>query len=231
MLSKYEESLIELIDEVYAFGKLDKEALNLVHAALKEKSLDKAEEARRLLKNNHKANAKIDMNAITILALYAPEASDLRCVVSIIKIAAELSRIGDYIKTHAKNVREQIAGYEEPDEEDKENNVVSLIDDTKDSFYKSTAQALSLALEAIKETDSDRLNNLARKISVEESKCDDFVSILAQSMISKICSYPDHADDLVVMLHIMRKLERISDRSVNIVKLARYALEGGKLKL
>ena len=229
MLTKYQEALNGLVNEVYAFGKLDAEALSLVHNALDEQNMEKAERARRLLKGNHKANARIDMNAIRILALFTPEASDLRRVVSIIKIAGEFSRIGDYIKTHAKNVREQIAGHEKPDtgEED----LLPLMDDTRDSFYRSTMEALSLALEAVREEDSDKLDKLSRHISVEESKCDDFVSILEKNMVTRICLYPDYADDLVAILHIMRKLERISDRCVNIVKLARYALEGGKLKL
>jgi len=88
-----------------------------------------------------------------------------------------------------------------------------------------------LALEAIVEEDSESLDRIARQISVEESKCDDFVSILEKNMIGEICSRPEQADELVGRLHVMRKLERVSDRCVNIVKLARYALEGGKLKL
>ena len=36
---------------------------------------------------------------------------------------------------------------------------------------------------------------------------------------------------MVEFIKTMRKLERISDRSVNIVKLAYFAQKGGKLKL
>ncbi len=221
MLSKYQEALEKLIEEVHAFGKLDIEAFALVFEAVKSNDLEKAEEARRLLKGNHKANATIDMNAITTLALFAPEASDLRRVVTLIKIASELSRIGDYIKTHAKNVRQQIVGEEGG----------LPVDETCIGFHQSTLRALELALEAIVEEDSESLDRIARQISVEESKCDDFVSILEKNMIGEICSRPEQADELVGRLHVMRKLERVSDRCVNIVKLARYALEGGKLKL
>jgi phosphate transport system protein len=225
MLTKYEEALNNLVAEVHAFGKVDEEAFAKVFEAVKENSLEKAEEARLLLKGNHKTNAKIDMNAITMLALYGPEASDLRRVVTLLKIANELSRIGDYIKTHAKNLRQQIAGSEEGH--------VLLAQDqgTRDAFYESTLRALQLANEAIVTTDSDKLDDLARQINVEESKCDDFVSILEKNMVSHICARSEQAEEIIETLHIMRKLERISDRCVNIVKLARYAIEGGKLKL
>jgi phosphate transport system protein len=223
MLSKYEEALQELANEVHGFGKLNEEAFEKVYEALKTNNPSKANEARKLLKNNHKTNARIDMNAITTLALYAPEARDLRRVITQIKIASELSRIGDYIRTHAKNVLSELAMDEEKE--------MREMDKTQDAFYQSTLSALRLALDMILEQDSESLDNLARKISVEESKCDDFVSILEKNMITKICTLPDQAEDLVDHLHVIRKLERISDRCINIAKLTRYAVEGGKLKL
>ncbi|GEM_PF-853634 len=229
MLKKYEEALNKIVEEVYAFGELDEKALQHIAEGLQNRETAKLEEARRLLKGNHKANAKIDMNIITTLALYAPEASDLRRVVALIKIASELSRIGDYLKAHAKNLLKQMAGNEEEEEED--HAIRPLLTDTARAFYQSTETALHLALEAIKETDPDHLDNISRRISVEESKCDDFISILEKNMVGNICAHPDEAEELVDELHILRKLERISDRSINIVKLARYALEGGKLKL
>ena len=232
MLKKYEEALNKIVEEVYAFGELDEKALQLIAEGLQNQDTAKLEEARRLLKGNHKANARIDMNIITTLALYAPEASDLRRVVALIKIASELSRIGDYLKAHAKNLLKQMAGSEEEEEAQEADHAIRpLLTDTARAFYQSTETALHLALEAIKETDPDRLDNISRRISVEESKCDDFISILEKNMVGNICAHPDEAEELVDELHILRKLERISDRSINIVKLARYALEGGKLKL
>ncbi|WP_292657157.1 phosphate uptake regulator PhoU [Nitratifractor sp.] len=234
MLKKYEEALNKITEEVYAFGELDEKALQLIVEGLQNQETQKLEEARKLLKGNHKANAKIDMNIITTLALYAPEASDLRRVVALIKIASELSRIGDYLKAHARNLLKQMAGGEEEEEEEatgEKPSVRPLLTETARAFYQSTETALHLALEAIKEEDPDRLDNISRRISVEESKCDDFISILEKNMVSNICAHPDQAEELVDELHILRKLERISDRSINIVKLARYALEGGKLKL
>jgi len=223
MLSKFEEAIDKLEEEVYAFGKLDEEAFVKIIEAVREHDSAKAEEARQILKGNHKANAKIDMNAITTLALYAPEASDLRRVVAQLKIASELSRIGDYIRRHAKSVLQELAVREEEEEE--------KMDGTREAFYQSTLRALQLALESIRERDSDKLDHLSRQINVEESKCDDFVAILEKNMVSRICGNPDRADEVVSQLHVIRKLERISDRCINIVKLARYALEGGKLKL
>ena len=233
MLKKYEEALNKIVEEVYAFGELDEKALQLIVEGLQNQETQKLEEARKLLKGNHKANAKIDMNIITTLALYAPEASDLRRVVALIKIASELSRIGDYLKAHAKNLLKQMAGGEEDEEEaaGEKPSVRPLLTETARAFYQSTETALHLALEAIKEEDPDRLDNISRHISVEESKCDDFISILEKNMVGNICAHPDQAEELVDELHILRKLERISDRSINIVKLAHYALEGGKLKL
>jgi len=225
VLRKYEESLNNLIKEVHSFAKLDERAFELLIEAVQNSSIEKAQEARAVIKGNHKINAKIDMNAITMLALYSPEASDLRRVITLLKISSELSRIGDYIKKHAKNLIEHIASSED------NHILIESEEATRDAFYKSTLEALKLASEAVVESDGDRLDELSRRINVEESKCDDFISILEKSMISLICTNPQNADENVKILHTMRKLERVSDRCVNIVKLARYAIEGGKLKL
>jgi hypothetical protein len=49
--------------------------------------------------------------------------------------------------------------------------------------------------------------------------------------MEQICMTPEMAKDFVIFLKSMRKLERISDRSLNIVKLSFFAQKGGKLKL
>jgi len=104
-------------------------------------------------------------------------------------------------------------------------------DGTRVAFYKSTLKALSASVELIKTTSQDELNNLIREINLEESKCDDFVSILEKNVLMQICKESSNAEFVAKRLNSIRKLERISDRCVNIAKLSKYALEGGKLKL
>ena len=214
ILEKSRNRVLELADSVYHAYELSQEAF-------KEGDITKATEARALLKDAHNINSKIDNEIIKTLALFSPEARDLRVVIAYLKITSELTRISDYIRAYAKSVKMQISG---------EFALENLKDDTN-SFLQSTRKSLFAAINAIKANSEDALETLYQKVNVEESKCDDIHSILEKNVIQQICIMPESASDFVVFLKNLRKLERISDRSVNIVKLAYFAQKGGKLKL
>lgn len=196
-------------------------AYELSFEAFKDGEIAKATEARSLLKDAHDRNSKIDNEIIKTLALFSPEAKDLRVVIAYLKIASELTRMSDYIRSFAKSVKMQITG---------EFQIQGLKEDTV-SFQNSTLKSLQAAVESIKLESEESLEMLYRKVNVEESKCDDILSIIEQNIIQEICNLPEQAGDFVSFLKSMRKVERISDRSVNIVKLAYFAQKGGKLKL
>jgi len=214
ILEKSRARVLELATDVLTAYKLNMEAFA-------ENDIEKASQARSLLKNAHDRNNKIDNEIIKTLALFSPEAKDLRVVVSYLKIASELTRISDYVRTYAKNVKMGISGDFELD---------SLKDDTV-SLNKSTYKSLEAAVNAIKAEGEDALENIYRTVNVEVSKCDDIYSILEQNIIQEICLTPESARDFITFHKTMRKVERISDRSINIVKLAYFAQKGGKLKL
>ncbi len=218
MLPKYKEALDKLIEDAYKLANSAKEGFEIVVEVLESKDLERLKEAKALVKGSSKKESKIDMKAIETLALYAPEATDLRKVATIIKMSSEFSRICDYVKAQANTLMQEIIN-EEP-----------IDDSTRVAFYKSTLKALSLSVELIKADDS-ALHDLIREISIEESKCDDFVSILEKSIISTMCENKEDMEFIVKRLNSVRKLERISDRCVNIAKLMKFAIEGGKLKL
>jgi len=221
MLTNYKEILEKSRKRVLELAADVLKAYELSVQACHEDSLEKANEARNILKNAHDRNSKIDNEIIKTLALFSPEARDLRVVIAYLKIASELTRISDYIRSYAKKVKMQISG---------EVNLAALKDDMS-SFLESTRKSLSAAIGSIEADSEEKLENLYRRVNVEESKCDDILSILEKNILQQICVNPEDAEDMVEFIKSMRKLERISDRSVNIVKLAYFAQKGGKLKL
>jgi phosphate transport system protein len=214
ILEKSQRRVLELAADVL-------KAYNLAVEASVEGKLEKANEARALLKDAHNRNSKIDNEIIKTLALFSPEARDLRVVIAYLKIASELTRISDYIRSFAKKVKMQISGEVE----------LTELRDDMNSFLESTRKSLQAAVESIEAESEDKLENLYRKVNVEESKCDDIISILEKNILQQICVNPEDAEDMVAFIKSIRKLERISDRSVNIVKLTYFAHKGGKLKL
>ncbi len=221
MLENYKEILEKSRKRVLELGDDVLKSYTLTVQGCQEQDISKASEARNMLKDAHERNSKIDNEIIKTLALFSPEARDLRVVIAHLKIASELTRIADYIRSYAKKVKMQISGEVE----------LSPLRDDMNSFLESTRKSFEAALASIKADSEDKLENLYRKVNVEESKCDDITSILEKNIIQQICINPEAAEDMVEFIKTMRKLERISDRSVNIVKLAYFAYKGGKLKL
>ncbi len=214
ILEKSRKRVLELADDVL-------KSYTLTVQGCQEQDITKASEAKNMLKDAHERNSKIDNEIIKTLALFSPEARDLRVVIAHLKIASELTRIADYVRSYAKKVKMQISGEVE----------LSPLRDDMNSFLESTRKSFEAAIASIQADSEDKLENLYRKVNVEESKCDDIISILEKNIIQQICINPEAAEDMVEFIKTMRKLERISDRSVNIVKLAYFAHKGGKLKL
>jgi len=150
MLSKYQEALAKLVDSSYEFAKSAQEAFDIVVESLATKDINRLKEAKELVKGSSKREAKIDMRAIETLALYSPEATDLRRVATLIKISGEFSRISDYIKAQISTLTQEII----------EDDLVE--DSTREAFYKSTQKAINASVELIKVDDESRLNELIR---------------------------------------------------------------------
>ena len=221
MLQNYKEILKKNQKRVLSLAEDVLSAYELAYQALKESDIEKATKARDMLKDSHDKNSKIDNEIIKTLALFSPEARDLRVVIAYLKIASELTRITDYIRSFAKRVKIQISSDLE---------LGSLRDDVY-AFADSAYKSLSASISAIKTDSEDELENLYRKVNVEESKCDDILSLIEKKLVEQICVVPENASEFISFLNGLRRLERISDRSVNIVKLAYFAQKGGKLKL
>ena len=92
MLKNYEEKLNEIKVNIISIGNGLVKANQLVLEALKGCNNEKFNEAKTYIKNVSKKTNDIDNNIIATLALHAPEAKDLRNMVSYLKITNELLR-------------------------------------------------------------------------------------------------------------------------------------------
>lgn len=104
---KFQEGLDALINDCISLGK---ECHNRLSLAVEILVSDNVEDARQLTKKDKELNAMeadINAHAINLITTQAPVASDLRLIISCIKIADNLERIGDNIANIAE-VRKRI---------------------------------------------------------------------------------------------------------------------------
>lgn len=178
------------------------------------------ESARTLLKNVETQANAIDNEIVVTLALFGPEAKDLRKMVAYLKITNELVKIAENIRSFSKRMALHLQG-DVP--------LISL-HEYSTHLCKTSVQAVTLALGTIDIGDKDTLEDTYRKVKVEESKSDDLYSILEKNILSDITKTIDQSADFIQILSTMRKLERMADRSVNIVQLMIFSRVGGEMK-
>ena len=145
---------------------------------------------------------ELDEFCIELLALYQPEASDLRIVTMIMKINNDLERIGD----HAVNIAER-ALYLIPRPQVKPlidlprmaEESIGMLRDSLDSFVRSDAE---LAVDVCKR--DDEIDALRDQITRE--------------LITYMMSDPSTIDRALQLILIARNLERVADLSTNIAE-------------
>ena len=202
-------SVLELVDGLLKANKL-------LLDGFKECNTEIFEESKKNIANfNSKTNA-IDNDIIRVLALYSPEAKDLREVVGFLKITNEILRA-------SANTRSVIKGFTVVCQDiDK-----LIIDEYMIPMQQSTIKAISLAIEMFSISCEDELKDTFNDILVQESKTDDFYNLMQTNIIDKSSQDADF-EKFHKILQTIRKGEKISDRITNIANIILYIKIGGK---
>ncbi|MBS3991963.1 MAG: phosphate signaling complex protein PhoU [Erysipelothrix sp.] len=140
---------------------------------------------------------EVEVNEISIqaLSLLQPVAKDLRFLISAMKIANELERIGDYAKNIARFViKKQILP--EPIEED----ALSLVTQFLSNFDE--------AIDVLKHPEA----NLAYQVALK----DELLDKRFNQLVDKIDALPAGERVSVAMIGILRNVERAGDHTKNV---------------
>jgi len=200
--------------------KLKKSILSL--SALVEESVQQAvlallkedlELARKVSCGDDRVNqmeVDLEEDCLKILALHQPVATDLRFIVSVLKINNDLERIGDL----AANIADRTIDIRENEK------VASPFD--VETMAAKVQEMLELALDA--------LVNVDLKMARKAIKLDDEVDRMHKQSFAKvkeqIRQQPDKMDALINYLSVSRYLERIADLATNIAEDVVYMIEG-----
>lgn len=220
MLPRYEqqinhiqEMLTKLISEVV-------EAHKTALEAYKKRDTDKFDSVKGILKTIEQEANAIDNEIVKTFALFGPEAQELRLLISYLKMTNELVRIGEGAKKYARRMRAHC---------ESECNLES-ISDIIIKLHSSSIAALQFIADCFNDHGECDYEDLYRSVMVEESKCDDFHSILEKEILSRIIIEGELSIEYVKVLSTLRKLERASDHAINIAKLMLYSKEGGSIQ-
>ncbi len=221
MLSKNEQKLAEVREKTAEILENLTISQKLALHALETCDSKSFEQVKVPLKTINKNVDEIDNLILTIFALYTPEASDLREMVSFLKITSSLQRIATNEKNYIKNM-----GICNPETDEEMKRIIkeSL------SINRCTIKALEYTIEMINETeDMDNVKDLAAKIAVEYSKTDDVYSMIEKDVLQMMHKEHKLKEEYINILKYIRKNLKIVDRLEDIVSRLLFARIGGKL--
>ena len=221
MLSNFQEKLDEINTMMRDLAQMILKGERLCFDGFKAKEMSLLDEARDAVKGCRIKANEIDNEIIKTLALYGPEATQLREMVGYLKITNELVNTAGSIRSYVKHNKSLIAsGFD--------------MGEMASSFVPLHQSALKALEYMIKMFDLDKseetIRTLYRSIKVEESKGDDLYSIVQKDISEMLCHIDIDPLDFMTVLKLARKLEHISDHAVNVANLLLFIKTGGELE-
>ncbi len=220
MLKVYDTKRDLIQNELLEIGEVVIESLNASLKALKDEDIKGLKDADLSLKKLTSKSNDIDNSIVTALALYQPEAKDLRELVSYLKITNELVRAGGNTKDFIKIFRTSYSD---------DLNTKTILEYAI-PLLKSTILSLQTSISIIKDDNSQHVEEKYQRVVVEESKTDDLYAMIEKNILKLISKNLDLSKEYFNILTSLRKLEKISDRAVATAHLLLFADKGGELE-
>ncbi|HVG82522.1 MAG TPA: phosphate signaling complex protein PhoU [Methylomirabilota bacterium] len=151
--------------------------------------------------------------AIRILALRQPMASDLREIVSALKISSDLERMGDYAKNVAKRAiaLNQLPPVKPAGSIPRMARLVQgIIKDTLDSYV---------------ERDAERAVDAWRR----DEEVDEMYTSVFRELLTYMMEDPRNITACTHLLFIAKNIERIGDHATNIAEIVHYLVLGQQI--
>ena len=210
MRKQFTKELENIKKRILALGALAEERVQMALKAIDTNDSDLAD---KIIKSDYEIDemeVEIEEECLKVLALHQPVAIDLRFLIAVIKIHAELERIGD----QAVNVAERVG--------------VTAKREQLDFYFDYAAMGekvqamLKRSLDAFIHLDYD----MAFKVVLMDDEVDKIKDEAYNQIKKAISQNPDKIGYLINLFLISRHLERLADHTTNIAEQVVYLVEG-----
>ena len=210
----FQQQLAELKDKLLAMAALSQQAVESAVDAYLQRDARLCQYVRENETAINSAQREVDEMAYELLAKEQPMAIDLRFILAVIKINADLERVGDQAVNIAQRVMHMIGmpAFDLPvDIPAMAARVRAMVRDALRSFIEGDTGLAKHVLEA--DDEIDRINHEA-------------FSALSSCMQTK----PDCAGQALDALSIARNLERVADHATNIAEDVIFWVRGADVR-
>jgi len=213
IVKSFDEELARLSDLISRMGGLAETQLEDSIEALQKRDSSLAEGAIEIDRVIDAHHAEVDELAIRLLALRQPMAADLRHIVTALKVAPIVERIGDYSKNVAKRT---IALNQVPP-------VKPLF--TIPRMGRLVREMIKDVLDAFSNADV----GMARDVWARDKEVDDMYDSLFRELLTYMMEDARNITACTHLLFVARNIERIGDLATNVAELVHYQVEGEPL--
>jgi phosphate transport system protein len=156
----------------------------------------------------------IDEACVRLIALFQPVAGDLRQLMAVDHIIAELERIGDSATNIAEEVltlRQWAPGPIHPRLAYMANSVQEMLAQSMEAFLRSNS-------------------HLARQVCLADADVDALDQAIIQDLLRKMTGAAEAIVPSQSQINIVRNLERVGDHATNIAEQVVYMVEGESIR-
>ena len=214
MRSRFQQGLDELKEKLLRMGGLAEQAIDRATEAYRTRDAKFCQMVLTGENDINQAEREIDELALDLLAMQQPMAVDLRFILAVLKINADLERVGDQTVNIAQRVLDLISEPEVQlpvDIPRMAGNVTTMVQRALESFLDGKAETAEVVLQ---------MDGI-----VDRMKDEAFV-VLVQRMVSD----PSTARAALNVLLISRALERIADHATNIAEDVIFWVRGADVR-
>jgi phosphate transport system protein len=211
IVTAFDRDLEAIQSNIMKMGGLVEAAMTGSATALDDRDVDLAEQVRADDKKIDALEVLINEDCARLIALRAPMASDLRTVLSVMKIAGALERVGDYAKNLAKRSVLLLGS--------------TRIDGAEGSLLRMIKEVESMlgdVLNAYVAGDSD----LAETVRLRDHTVDQMYNGLFREILTHMMEDPRNISTCMHLHFIAKNVERMGDHVTNIAEQVIYAVDG-----
>jgi phosphate transport system protein len=207
ILGNFDEALASLRNNVLMMASLTERSLDRAIKGLLERNDDLCANAIADDEEIDQLEKQIDKDGIDVLLRFQPVASDLRRVVSAMKLSPNIERVGDQATTIARRARKLNQHPALPQAQ-----LIAPI-------YKHALSMFKDSIDAFVREDAE----LARGIIPRDDVLDEMNASANRQLIERMAQDPEQLRGYLNLIFVSRCLERVGDHATNIAEDAVYA--------
>ncbi|MCA1774493.1 MAG: phosphate signaling complex protein PhoU [Loktanella sp.] len=209
--SAYDRDLESIVTMIVRMGGMVEDAILQSSDALANRDVELAEKVRAGDKQIDALEEQINEEAARIIALRAPVSKDLRSILTVLRIAGALERIGDYAKNIAKRTSALV-----------EMGAISGTDASLKRMARSVQEMMKDTLDSYIKHDAE----LAEDVRQRDHDVDQMYNALFREFLTFMMEDPRQITACMHLHFVAKNIERMGDLTTNMAEQVIYLVTG-----